>query len=73
MKLVIGLCRGLVWFVWSLLRFCPDGCYVDEAFRGNCLLDRISADIQGCIVVVYKIHWVFWEVFLVLFDLIYAA
>ncbi|XP_067315256.1 nuclear factor erythroid 2-related factor 2b isoform X2 [Pseudorasbora parva] len=53
-KLVIGVCRGLVWFLWSLLRICADGCRVSEAFTGDFLVDRISGDLQGCVVVVSR-------------------
>ncbi|XP_048038951.1 methyl-CpG-binding domain protein 3b isoform X4 [Megalobrama amblycephala] len=42
-KLVVGLCRGLVWFLWSLLRICVDGCLVDEVFTWDCLVDRIKS------------------------------
>ncbi|ROL52172.1 hypothetical protein DPX16_6049 [Anabarilius grahami] len=31
-----------------------DLCRVDEAFTGECLVDVVSADIQGCVVVVSR-------------------
>ncbi|ROL48801.1 hypothetical protein DPX16_23451 [Anabarilius grahami] len=53
-KMASGLCRGPVWFLWSLRRTCADGCHGDEAFTGDCLVDTDSADIQGCVVVVSR-------------------
>ncbi|ROL48847.1 hypothetical protein DPX16_23200 [Anabarilius grahami] len=46
LKLAIGSVRATCLVLVVFARICADGCHVDEAFTGDCLVDAVSAGIQ---------------------------